>query len=121
MKICVTSVGRDFSSQVDPRFGRAAHFLIIDTETNQLHGLDRVTAASQGAGVLVAQHVIDAGAAAVVTGRIGPKAFDVLAAAGIEVYLAPSATVGGAVRDLTEGRLEKVSGPTAPKHAGMRA
>jgi len=121
MKVCVTSVGPDPSSQVDPRFGRAAYFLIVDTETNRVHCLDQITATSQGAGVLVAQRVIDAGAATVVTGLIGPRAFDVLAAAGIEIYLAPSATVDGAVRDLTEGKLERVSAPTGPKHAGMRA
>jgi predicted Fe-Mo cluster-binding NifX family protein len=120
MKICVTSVGRDMTSSVDPRFGRAAHFLLIDTETNQFHCLDDVTAKVQGAGVMVAQSVIDSGASAVVTGQIGPRAYDVLAAAGIEIFLAPSATVGGAIQDLHAGRLEKLRGPTSPQHAGLR-
>jgi predicted Fe-Mo cluster-binding NifX family protein len=121
MKICVTSVGRDTTCLVDPRFGRAAHFLLIDTETDAVHCLDEVTATAQGAGVMVAQSVIDSGASAVVTGQIGPRAYDVLAAAGIDVFLATSATVGGAIQDLHAGRLEKLRGPTAPRHAGLQA
>lgn len=121
MKICVTSVGRDMTSNVDPRFGRAAHFLLIDTETDQFHCLDDITATGQGAGVMVAQSVINSGASAVVTGQIGPRAYDVLAAAGIEIFLAPSATVSGAIQDLHAGRLEKLRGPTSPQHAGLRA
>ena len=121
MKVCVTSVGRDLTSSVDPRFGRAAHFLLIDIDTDEFHCLEDITATGQGAGVMVAQSVIDSGASAVVTGQIGPRAFDVLAAAGIEIFLAPSATVGGAIQDLHAGRLEKLHRPTGPRHAGLRA
>jgi predicted Fe-Mo cluster-binding NifX family protein len=71
--------------------------------------------------VLLAQNVIYSGASAVITGQIGPRAYDVLTAAGIEVYLARSGTVADAVQDLCDGRLEKLVGPTAARHAGMQS
>jgi predicted Fe-Mo cluster-binding NifX family protein len=120
MRVCVTSAGTSADDPVDPRFGRAAHFLLIDTETRDARCLDDVTAVSQGAGVRVAQSVIDAGAEAVVTGQIGPRAFDVLAAAGIEVYLTPPATAAEAVEAYAAGRLERISKPNSRSHAGMR-
>ncbi|MDH3567576.1 MAG: dinitrogenase iron-molybdenum cofactor biosynthesis protein, partial [Desulfobacteraceae bacterium] len=33
MKIAVTSRGKDLDSPVDPRFGRAAYILVVDTKT----------------------------------------------------------------------------------------
>ena len=33
MKIAVTSTGKTLDSDIDPRFGRAAYFVIVDTET----------------------------------------------------------------------------------------
>ncbi|MDH3882088.1 MAG: dinitrogenase iron-molybdenum cofactor biosynthesis protein, partial [Desulfobacteraceae bacterium] len=40
MKIAVTSQGTNLDSQVDPRFGRAAYILIVDTETFDFEVLD---------------------------------------------------------------------------------
>ena len=40
MKIAVTSTGTDLESAVDPRFGRAAYILIVDSETIAFEALD---------------------------------------------------------------------------------
>jgi len=40
MKIAITSLGRDLNSQVDPRFGRAAYILIVNTVDNGVEVLD---------------------------------------------------------------------------------
>jgi len=40
MKIAVTSTGTDLDFQVDPRFGRAAYILIIDSDTLDFDVLD---------------------------------------------------------------------------------
>ena len=36
MKIAVTSKGKTMDSEVDPRFGRAAYILVVDSETSHL-------------------------------------------------------------------------------------
>ena len=77
MKVIVTSQGRELNSPVDPRFGRAKYFIVVDTETGDLSAADNSQNlnALQGAGIQAATNVIDAGAEAVVTGHVGPKAF----------------------------------------------
>ena len=34
MKIAITAQGPELDAAVDPRFGRAAYFLIVDTDTS---------------------------------------------------------------------------------------
>ena len=65
MKIAVTSTGNTLDSQVDPRFGRAAYFLVVDTETMEFECIsnDAVSAAG-GAGISAAKTVADSGAKA---------------------------------------------------------
>jgi predicted Fe-Mo cluster-binding NifX family protein len=121
MKVCVTATGTDPSSPLDPRFGRAANLLLVDTETGDVRQLTGATRSSHGAGVQAAQTVVRAGADVLLTGRIGPRAYDVLAAGEIPIYLASSTTVARAIADFIAGRLEKISGATNAPHAGMRA
>ncbi len=40
MKIAVTSQGDTLDSQLDPRFGRAAFFIVVDTETLEFEAFD---------------------------------------------------------------------------------
>ena len=121
MKVCVTATGNDTASLVDPRFGRAASLLLVDTDTGDVRQLAGATRASHGAGVQAAQTVVRARAGALLTGRIGPRAYEVLSASGVPVYLTPSTTVARAVADFVAGRLEAISGATNEPHAGMRA
>ncbi len=95
MKICVTSQGSDLGSQVDPRFGRAAMFLLVDTDTGKFEVIDNKQnlQAAQGAGIQTAQNVAETGAKAILTGHCGPKAFSVLTAARIEIFVGVTGTV----------------------------
>jgi predicted Fe-Mo cluster-binding NifX family protein len=120
MRICISSTGTDLTSPMDPRFGRATCLLVVDDESGEVIQLADATGGAHGAGVQAARSAINSGAAAVVTGQIGPRAFEVLSAAGIAVYLAPAGTVGGAIQDLNAGRLEAIAAPSGPSHAGMR-
>ena len=86
MKIAITATGNTLDSMVDPRFGRAAWFLIVDTETKQLiEAIDNTTGkeAAHGAGISAAAQVADKGVQALLTGRVGPKALPVLEKAGV--------------------------------------
>jgi predicted Fe-Mo cluster-binding NifX family protein len=87
MKVAVTSTGKTLDSQVDVRFGRAAFFVIIDTETSDFTAVENENvAAAGGAGISSAKLVIDAGAQAVLTGNCGPNAQSTLSAAGVKLY-----------------------------------
>ena len=61
--------------------------------------------ASGGAGIQAAQYVTDSAVDALITGRVGPKAMDVLRAAGLPVYLFAGGSVRQAVEAFREGKL----------------
>ncbi|MDT8390654.1 MAG: NifB/NifX family molybdenum-iron cluster-binding protein [Lentisphaeria bacterium] len=118
MKIAVTCIGDTSGMTVDPRFGRAAQLLIHDTKTGASRIVDNTQNlnAAQGAGIQTAQHVIDEGAEAVITGNCGPKAFRVLTAAGIKIYTVQDVTVKEALQACEENRLTAVSAATVEGH-----
>ena len=53
MKIVVSAKGQDLKSEVDPRFGRAAGFILFDTETHDFMAVDnsQTLNAPSGAGM----------------------------------------------------------------------
>lgn len=109
MKIAVSSQGKDLQSPLDPRFGRARYFILLDTETGAFSVLDnRVNLeAAQGAGIQAAKKIIDSGAVALVTGHVGPKAFDDLKAGAVKIYTAGSGNVGDLIEQCQAGLLEQ--------------
>lgn len=86
-KIAITSEGPTLDQPVDPRFGRAAGFIIVDPDTMSFEYVENgaAQARAQGAGIQAAETVARTGAGAVLTGFVGPKAFQALAAAGIRI------------------------------------
>ena len=120
MKIAVSSTGTDLDAQVDPRFGRAQHLLIVDIDSLEFEAVanPNVTAGG-GAGIQTAQMIASKGAEAVLTGSCGPNAFRTLTAAGIQVYAGLSGSVREAVDAFKGGKLGPLSEPSAPGHSGM--
>jgi predicted Fe-Mo cluster-binding NifX family protein len=107
MKIAVTSKGTDLDSQADPRFGRAAYILIVDSETFKFEVLDNSenVNAFKGAGIKAASMISENGAKMLITGFCGPNAFKALEAAQIKVANDFSGTVRDAVSAYNEGKL----------------
>lgn len=115
MKVCVSSVGSNLEDEVDPRFGRCAYLLFVDSESGELLGAksnETNVNAPRGAGISTAQVAADEGVRAIITGNVGPKAFDVFSASGIDVYPA-TGSVKEAVEALKEGNLNKLEVPTS--------
>ncbi|NQT16539.1 MAG: NifB/NifX family molybdenum-iron cluster-binding protein [Planctomycetes bacterium] len=108
MKIAVTSQGPDLNSQVDPRFGRAKAFIVVDTDTNEfsVHDNTQNLSAAQGAGIQAGRTVVDLGVTAVITGNVGPKAFATLQAGNVKIYTRASGTVKEAIEKFKAGQLE---------------
>lgn len=86
-KIAVSSEGPGLESMVDPRFGRAGGFVVYDAASGDVSYIDNGASQvmGQGAGIASAERVAGAGVAVVLSGYVGPKAFDALQAAGIKV------------------------------------
>jgi len=118
MKVAISTEGKDLEAVVDQRFGRAKGFLIYDTESKESKYVDNKQnlQAAQGAGIQSAKTVIDAGADAVITGNVGPKAFTTLKAAGVKIYLFKEGTVGTALDKLHRGELELTSDANVEGH-----
>jgi len=112
MKIAVTSTGPDLESEVDPRFGRAPYFLIVESETFDFEALDNKenVNALKGAGIQAAGMVSNKGAEVLLTGFCGPNAFKVLKAAKIGVANNAGGTVRGAVEAYLDGKLPLADG-----------
>jgi len=87
MKIAISSNGPSMHDQVDPRFGRAAGFVIVDLETGASEYLDngRAQMLGHGAGLQAAESIARAGVKVLLTGQVGPKALQALSAAGIKI------------------------------------
>jgi len=111
MKVAVTSQGPELASPVDPRFGRAKCFVVVDTETGDpvVHDNAQNLNAVQGAGIQAGRNVIDLGVEAVITGNVGPKAFTTLQAGGVEVYSGAAGTVAEALAKFQAGELPRTS------------
>jgi predicted Fe-Mo cluster-binding NifX family protein len=118
MKIAVTSQGQELSSPVDPRFGRAKYFVVVDTDSGQstAHDNSQNLNAAQGAGIQAGRNVAGLGVSAVITGNVGPKAFTTLEAAGVKICIGASGTVGEAVEAFKAGTLKSVEKPNVEGH-----
>lgn len=118
MKVAITSQGKELSSEIDPRFGRAKWLLVVDTQTGSSEAYDNTVNLNivQGAGIQTSQNVVNLGVEAVITGNIGPNAFKTLNAVNIKVFLANSQTVQDAGDLFKAGKLEEVNKANVEGH-----
>jgi len=118
MKIAVTSTGKDLDSELDPRFGRALYFIIVDPDTmkyeviNNEQNLDL----PQGAGIQAAKTIVNNHADVLITGSCGPKAFYALERAGVKVVTDVKGQVKEAVLKYKNNELSSASGANVEGH-----
>jgi predicted Fe-Mo cluster-binding NifX family protein len=118
MKIAISANRRDLEAEVDPRFGRAQFFLIVDTDTMKFDVVANQVSmqAPQGAGIQAAALVARHRPAAVLTGNCGPKAFQTLQAAGIPVIVGVTGIVRDAVQSYRTGKLRPARSSNVASH-----
>lgn len=113
-KVAVTSEGPAMSDRVDPRFGRAGGFVVVDVESMAQAYVDNGAsqAMSRGAGIQAAENIVNAGAGVLLTGYVGPKAFAALKAAGVKIgQNLDNMTVAEAVDLYRAGKVEFADAP----------
>ena len=121
MKLVLSSVGPDLNAQIDPRFGRCEWLVTVDSDSLDFDcSQNPAITLSQGAGIQAAQFVVDSQAEALVTGHVGPNAFQVIDAAGIKIYEGTGLTVQQAIEKINNGSLREITKAGPAKH-GLRA
>ena len=121
MIICVTSKGDNLDAQLDPRFGRCHFFIFVETSTLDYEVIGNPNIDSTGgAGIQSGQLMADKKVDAVITGNIGPNAFQALQAAGINVITGSSGTVREAIQEYERGVLKFTQAPTIGAHGIMK-
>jgi predicted Fe-Mo cluster-binding NifX family protein len=118
-KIAISCEGPSLELAVDPRFGRAAGFMIVDPSDMSFEYLDNGSSQTmaQGAGIQAAETVVRSGAKVVLTGYVGPKAFHALQTAGIQIgQNLEDMQVGEAVQAFLDGRVNAAQAPNSGGH-----
>ena len=110
MRVGVSATGSDLGAKVDGRFGRCPWFLVVDTDSLEFNALQNPHAQEgMGAGMAAAKDIIDEDGDAVISGRVGPKAYEVLRALKIDIFLVSGEiSVKDALERLERGELQRM-------------
>jgi len=120
MKICVSATSNSLDAPLDPRFGRCPYFVIVDSETMQFEAIPNMASgATGGAGIQAAQTIASKGVEVVITGNVGPNAFQALSATGIRIVTGALGTVKEVIEKYKNGELRETGAPTVGGHFGM--
>jgi len=120
MKIAISSTGKDLDAQVDPRFGRCQYFIIVEPKSLEYNVFENPNIdAAGGAGIQSGRMMADNGVKAVLTGNVGPNAFQTLTAAKVEIITGISGTVREAVQRYNNGEFQSTKEATVADHFGM--
>jgi predicted Fe-Mo cluster-binding NifX family protein len=118
MRIALTAQGTDLQAEIDPRFGRAGQFLLVDSDTLAVEIIANTQnlELAQGAGIQAAQNIIAHKPHVLLTGNCGPKAFKVLQTAGVKVVAGVKGPVGEAIQDYLAGRYQTTTSANVEGH-----
>ena len=90
MKVAISASGNNLSVHVDRRFGRCPWFLFVDTESLKCEAVANESAdAISGAGTACAQLVLEKEVDAVISGQVGPNAYEVLKQGRVKIFIVP--------------------------------
>ena len=117
MKIAVSTIGTDLDATVDPRFGRCQYFIIVDSDTLEFDAIKNPNIGLMSrAGIQSGQMMADRGVQVMLTGNVGPNAFQTLSAAGVQVIAGVNGTVIEAIHKLNSDQLRPLSRATVPEY-----
>ncbi|NFF29838.1 diguanylate cyclase [Clostridium botulinum] len=109
MKIAVSSTGKELKDLMDDRFGRCTYFVIHDSEINKTKFIENEGhKTGAGAGIAAAKQILDEDINVIITGYLGPNAFDVFEGSDIEAFKCSEVTVEKAIELYKNNKLEKL-------------
>jgi len=122
MKIAISAKGKVNDDLVDMRFGRCEYFQIHDTEIVEIIKIleNKGESASGGAGIAAANQLIDENVDVIITGNLGPNAFELIEKAEIKTYKCDSISIKTALDKYNNNELEEIKNSGAAHH-GMNA
>ncbi|MBU2550467.1 MAG: NifB/NifX family molybdenum-iron cluster-binding protein [Proteobacteria bacterium] len=117
MKIAVTAEKPTLDSQLDPRFGRCAYFLIVDLDDGSFEAMENPNLElGGGVGIQSGQMMANKGVRTIITGNCGPNAYKVLTAGGVDIIVGCSGIVRDVIEDFKAGRLSSSKQPNVEGH-----
>lgn len=118
MRLAVTATGKDLEAKIDPRFGRAAYFVVVDPETMAFEAVSNSQSLDlpQGAGIQAGQTIVKNKVDVLISGNCGPKAFKVLQNAGIKIFIGASGSVKDAIQQYKNGELKQAENANVEGH-----
>lgn len=120
MIVAISSNGEDLDAPASPVFGRCPTYVFVDTDTMTFEAVENPAMnAPGGAGIQAAQFVVERGAQAVITGNVGPNAFNVFMSAGVPIYPFAGGTVMEAAQAFSGGELQSIADANVAAGVGM--
>lgn len=112
MKIAVASAGYNINSPASTIFGRSSSFIVANLENGEIKGIYTIEnpfKSGTGSGSTSAQLIADQKVEALITGKLGPVAFQILKNAGIKIYKIIPGNVEKNLKRFAECKLEEIT------------
>ena len=111
MKIAISSTTQNIDDKVHETFGRCPYFIIAEIKDGKIEKTQAIKNESidqtSGAGISSAQLVAEQKAEVVITGNVGPRAFDVLNQFKIKMYVGKG-IVKEVVQNFIDNKLKEI-------------
>jgi predicted Fe-Mo cluster-binding NifX family protein len=120
MKIAISSKGTTLKDNTHLHFGRCDYFIIYDLENGEVKAIEnKGLTSSQGAGIAAAQQVIDENIEVIISGKLGPNAYQIINGEGIKILQCEEKTVEEAIDDFKNNKLQNQN-ESGMAHEGMK-
>ena len=111
MKIAISSMDKSIEGNVSDVFARCPYFIIVEIENQKIEKFEAIKNESEnqmsGVGISADQLMAEKNVNAVITGYVGPRAFDVLKQFNIEIYTG-SGAIKEVLQEFINGELKKL-------------
>lgn len=120
MKIALSATGQNKECLLDKRFGRCDYFIIYNTDTGEYKAIgNNGVSSGGGAGIAAASQVIEENVSVIITGSLGPNAYELVEKSGIKAYSCEALPVFRVIEMFQKNQLSEISN-AGNAHHGMK-